>query len=198
MFNLREEGLQDFRARINSDKVDINMKGIRKYNKLLEKLSKKIYKAKAEEFHYYKISTFNLTPSGEYANGRYMCTTIALSTAKRMRDQKSINRFPLIFGKNKDDVYTLDQLNDAFSRNKLIYISDMPKEVIEATIKQIEPLPHYYFLRLYEKACDDLGIEDKNRVMTGRRFYKLANEAIEYGKKIRRDKLRSARFADTT
>ena len=29
MFNLREEGLQDFRARVNSDKVEMSMKGIR-------------------------------------------------------------------------------------------------------------------------------------------------------------------------
>ena len=51
-------------------------------NKNLHILSSLRKKSQAEDFYEKKISYGNLTLSGEYANGRNMCLTIALSIAK--------------------------------------------------------------------------------------------------------------------
>jgi len=95
MFNLREEGFADFLARANTV-IDIKMYGIREYNKnmgILTELSKKL---ESEAFYVTKIGWENLTPSGEYANGRIMCTIIALYAAKYMKKS-----YILTIGKNK-------------------------------------------------------------------------------------------------
>ncbi|MGV8172148.1 MAG: hypothetical protein ACP5OA_05660, partial [Candidatus Woesearchaeota archaeon] len=74
-------------------------------------------------------------------------------------------------------------LNKLLSERDNITISDLDKQVMEETIKTLMPLAHYQFLRVYEDACKELGIEEKNMVMTRRRFYGIVSDAIDRMKK---------------
>lgn len=70
-------------------------------------------------------------------------------------------------------------MNSLLSKNKVIFVTGLSKDVIAEAIKLIQPTAHYFFVQLYEKACDYLSISENNRVMTSRRFYALKKRAIE-------------------
>ena len=189
MFNLREEGLADFFARRNSPQIDINMEGIRDYNKNLQKLAEMTRKKEAEEFYKKRIGWENLTPSCEYTNGRVMCLFIALSVAKNRRSP-----YYILVGKNKFYGYEFHDLDRLLSSNKIIYISNLSRDAINEAISLIKPRPHYYFIKLYESACNNLGISDRNMVMTSRRFYELKKRAIENARIEKKNRLRRHGF----
>jgi hypothetical protein len=77
-------------------------------------------------------------------------------------------------------------LNNLLSKDRPIYISDIDPDVFNATIEKVRPLAHYQFVRVYEQACDLLGIKEENRIMTRRRFYKIVSDAIS---RIRKEKI---------
>jgi len=185
MFNLREEGLADFVARMNSPMIEINMGGIKEYNKNLDKLTKLTNLEECRNFYEKDIGWNNLTPSGEFANGRFMCLFIALYVAKRRKSPYYIN----LEGKNIFNGYQFKNLDKLLSSNRVIFISNLSKDVINEAITYIRPTAHYYFIRLYEGCCKNLGISDKNRVMTEKRFYKLKKQAIAYAKSERKGRL---------
>ena len=191
MFNLREEGLQEFRARVDSlqPRLEINMEGVRMYNSNLGKLTELRLKKDAEKFYEKEIGFENQTPSGEYVNGRVMCTIIALFIAKRRKSS-----YTLVAGHDKYYWYDFKNLDELLSKNKVIYILGLSKYVIEEAIVWIKPRPHYFFVQLYEYACDDLGISDENRVMTRRRFYHLTKKAVKNAREETRKRLKRNGF----
>jgi hypothetical protein len=188
LFNLREEGLADFNARKESPMIDLNMKGVRAYNANMLKLSKLIKREESEPFYFNEISTGNLTPSNEYTMGRNMCLTIAIAIAKKLNK-------PFFVVINGQKISSKEiHLNELLSEDRLLYISDIDKQVFTETINQIRPLAHYLFVKEYEKACDELGIKDANRIMTRRRFYKIIIDAITRLKKEKTARLKSCGY----
>lgn len=177
LFGLRLEGFADFIARIESPEIDIDGDSIRKYNHNLEKLAFMRYKKDAFKFYSEIIEYGNLTPSGEYATGRNMCLFIAMAYAKEMHSPFSIR-----VNKDKFFGFKFDKLDHYLSKGVKIYVSGLHKDVIDKAVRDIRSTEHYYFLKLYEKACDVLGISDKNKAMTQRRFYNLVKEAKEASK----------------
>lgn len=190
MFNLREEGLADFYQRKDSPKIDIKMEGIREYNRNMEILTNLRLKKDAERFYQKKVGWDNLTPSGEYTVGRNMCLFIVMYTAKMLKKP-----YTILVGKDTFYGYEFENLDNLLSTNKLIYISNLSKDVIDEAIKLIRPTAHYYFLKLYEQACDGLDISDDNRAMTQRRFYKLTRAAIANTKAQKSERLKESGFA---
>ena len=187
-FNLREEGFAEFNTRINSPSIDINMEGVKQYNKNMEDLCELRLKEQAENFYIKRIGWENLTPSGEYSNGKYMCLTIALFVAKMKNKGYTIKANNRIFFGNAEN------LNKILSSSKVVYISDLPQDVFQESIKLIGQTAQYYFLKLYEKACDALGISEQNRIMTSNRFRLLCEKAIETAKRERKERLRRRGF----
>jgi hypothetical protein len=190
MFNLREEGLADFYQRKDSPKIDINMEGIWEYNRNMGLLANLRLKKDAERFYQKNIGWDNLTPSGEYTVGRNMCLFIALYSARIIKLPYTIQA-----GKDTYSGYEFKNLDSLLSSNKVIYISNLSKEVIEEAIRLIRPTAHYYFLKLYEQACNGLGISDENRAMTQKRFYRLTRTAIASARAEKSKKLKKAGFA---
>ena len=135
------------------------------------------YKKDASKFYFETIGYGNITPTGEYAVGKNMCLVIAMSTAKE-------NNLPYNLRVNKKRVSNAEFYNfdHYLSKGVTIYISDLHKNVIASAIDGIRPTSHYYFINLYEKACDALGISDENRAMTRKRFYKLVTEVKKISK----------------
>jgi len=189
MFNLREEGLPDFIARENSSIFDINPQGIRQYNNNLNKLIRLTRKRGAEPFYEREIGFDNLTPSGEYTNGRVMCLFIAMCIAKISKSPYNI-----LVGSEKFFGYEHSNLNKLLSSNKVIHVSNLSREVITKAISLIKPVTHYYFIKLYEDYCKKLGISNNNMVMTRRRFYELKKKAITYAKDEKKKRLKNRGF----
>jgi|GEM_PF-1487625 hypothetical protein len=192
LFNLRQEGLAEFNSRKNSDKQEIDMKGIRQYNEKMIVLSKTRLKKYSEPLYEEGISTGNMSASGEYFTGRTMCLTIAMAIAKRMKK-------PYIILENGQThrAYDFPELNKYINNNDRIFIKDLDKEIITTTVNEISPRVHYYFLKFYEGCCDELGIEEKNRIMTSRRFYALVDQAKRNYKEERKQKLNKGGFLET-
>jgi len=185
LFNLREEGFADFMARKNSPKIDINMKGVKEYNRHLVKLVKITRKAKAETFYEKKIGWENLTASGEYTAGRNMCLFIALSLAKSKKLSYSI-----VAGSQKMEGYDYPLLDRYLAQNKVIYIQNLSSVVMNEAIAQISLYQGFEFIKFYEKACDYLAITEKNRIMTRQRANSLQKMAIEFAVAERQKRLK--------
>jgi len=178
LFNLREEGFADFVARIESPEIEIDGGSIRRYNKNLEKLAFLRYKKDASKFYFEVISYGNMTSDGEYATGRNMCLIIAMALAREYDSP-----FTIRVDKEKFFGYKFNSLDHYLSSGLKIYVSGLDKKIIARSLSDIKHTNHYYFLKLYEKACDVLGISDSNRAMTQGRFYNL----VSTSKKISKD-----------
>ena len=192
LFNLRQEGLADFNARKNSDKLDIDTQGIRAYNEKMIILSKTRLKKYSQTLYEERISTGDMSASGEYTMGRNMCLIIALCIAKKMKKP-----YIMIVNGLEQRGYYFSELNKYLNNNNRIYIKELHPDVISQAIREISPAVHYYFVRLYEGSCDELGIEEKNRIMTSRRFYALVKQAIQTYKDERKAKLSKSGFINT-
>jgi hypothetical protein len=192
LFNLREEGLADFNARKNSNNLEIDMRGVKTYNENMVLLSKKRLKKYSQDFYEGTISTGDMTPSGEYTMGRNMCLIVAMAIAKK--DKKP---YSIIVNEQTHQGYDFQDLNKYLTMNTRILIKDLDKKVIDQAMGEIFPRVHYYFVKLYEGSCDELHIEEKNRIMTSRRFYKLVEQAIQTYKDERKQKLLKAGFINT-
>ncbi|MBU0615057.1 MAG: hypothetical protein KJ601_03110 [Nanoarchaeota archaeon] len=189
MFNLREEGLAEFNSRKGSDSINIDMKGIREFNRNMELLTHLRLKKQAEEFYQYKIGWENLTPSGEYAVGRTMCFTVALAVAKRLKKQYKLTV-------DHQHFYGYDHNLDIWmTKGNTLTISEMPVQCMDDARELILTKPHYYFLKLYEQSCNVLGISEGNRAMTSRMFYDLTRQAMVNAKKDKIKRLKRRGYA---
>ncbi len=177
LFNLREEGLADFIARKDSPIIDLNMSGVKIYNANLIKLSLLTRRVDSESFYFNELSTGNLTSSSEYVVGRNMCLTIAMALSK-----KAGKSFNVVISNQKFSSDKIN-LNDMLSKNKLIYIADIDKNIFNGTIEKVRPLAHYLFVHEYEIACKELCIKEENMIMTKRRFYTVITDSIKRLKK---------------
>ncbi|MGV8172255.1 MAG: hypothetical protein ACP5OA_06205 [Candidatus Woesearchaeota archaeon] len=206
LFNLREEGVADFSARINSDRYEYNMSGVKTYNNKLIELSNWKRENKSENFYEDIISTGNQTASGEYTMGRNMCITIAMYLA-----QKEKIPYTIIFpGNIAHSAYHFDgtvkkiinkkevdfdiRLNDWLKQGQTLYIKDLNKTILDKTKELIGPAKHFHFLRIYEGACDELGITEDNRIMTSKRFHKILQDAIHNYDEIKKKRLEEQGF----
>ncbi len=191
IFNLREEGYPDFVMRKEVGKMEINMEGVREYNRNLELLIKLRLKKDAEELFEKKIGWENMTASGEYACGRVMCLTIAMYVAKIKLKPCKIS-----VGKEVFSGHDFPELDKIMSTNKIIYVSDFSNDVLQNAAALIEPSLGFHFIKLYEEACNYLGISEKNRVMTRDRFVFLQRKAMDFAAKERAKRLKKSGFVN--
>lgn len=183
LFMLREEGLPELSGRRHSPVLDIDMDGVREYNRNMERLAGITSRWRAKKFYEEQIGYMNLTPSGEYANGRMMCVTIAIALAKHLKKELIV--------KSGDREYWGESIDYGAllrERGKLTVIR-MPNDLVEFAIQYIGPYNHYYFLGLYERACEQLGIGERLRIMTKRRFFSLKRTALARAEKVQRQRL---------
>ncbi len=195
--NLCFEGFPDFKSRSNSSYLELDMASIAEFNKNMLALAHMLTKKEALPFYEKKIGFDNLTASGEYTNGRYMCTTIMMYLAK-------INKIPyrIKAGSQTYEGYDFPRLARWLSGNRVIYILDynIPKSYFDKSSKRskvlpsllgitsekLAPLKDNQFIALYEEAARSLGIPDKEMVMTRRRYRDLIREAVDYSRKLSR------------
>lgn len=175
LFNLREEGLAEFMARIDSSEMELSGASFRQYNENLRRLAFMRYKKEASPFYISRIGWENMTLSGEYAVGRSMCLVVAMSVAKIKKVSYQIR-----IGREVENGFDFPRLQNWLSSENTLYISGLSKEVILAAISEIRSRNHYHFVNLYGRACDHLGLRDQNRAMTSRRFFDLVQAAKVY------------------
>ena len=144
-------------------------------------------KKESEPFYENKISTGNLTPSGEYSVGRTMCLTIAMAAAKKGKMPYRIKA-----GGKEYFGYEYRELDSMIGKNDFITVENIPRAALVQAQKLVSPTNHYYFLKLYENACKALGISEKNQAMTQRRFFALVKEAAKHAEEEKKRKMKSA------
>jgi hypothetical protein len=85
----------------------------------------------------------------------------------------------------------LIELDKALREQGKAKVGALPSDIVREATRTIEPLNHLTFVKAYERACDDLGISNEYRVMTGQRFIDLKMKALDIAekhKKIRKGK----------
>lgn len=180
IFNLRIEGIADFNARRDFSRLNIDLNGIKQYNKNLLELTLRTKLNDIEELYNQKIGYGNLTPSGEYSNGRMMCLFIALAVA---REKKA--KYGIEVGKKK--VYLYDaNWGELLSANNVLFVTDLPLPIIEVALAKIQETNPDTFIDLYEQACQVLGITNgSHKIMTRERMLSYKNLAVENYLKVR-------------
>lgn len=166
--NLRDTGYPSFKTKINNPIQEINIEGILLFNKNLQKLSKMYSDEKSKKFYEKNIGFSNLTDSGEVANGKFMCLTILMSNAKKLNSE-----ITLIANNTQTAFKDIKNINEVFMNYGKIQIKNISQQAIDATSKEISNTDSDKFLRLYEDACNYLGISDEYRVMTMSRYAQL-------------------------
>jgi hypothetical protein len=192
MFDLREEGFPDFMGKLESDRLSIDPKGFKEYNAQLVRLANLTNMDYASKVYREHIGYGNQTSSGEYACGRMMCTVIAMSIAKAKNKQYRIKVDTL-----ESSGSHFPELDRYLADNKTVYVRGIDSSIIDEAVRMIRPTAHYYFIKLYETACRNLGISEKNMVMTARRFYNLVTSADTASILERKKELRSKGFNDS-
>jgi len=186
MFNLREEGLADFLTRKGSDRLEIDMDGVHKFQLNLGKLTNM---KRAKEFWESTLDFGNLTNSGVFYNGRLMCQFIAMSLAKDEHKPYTV------IVRNESHVGSSHDLLDKWlSNNDKIYVMNLTKSVLDEAIDMISKTQHYLFIKMYEQACDNLRIGTNNRVITSHIFFNLKKATINVAAEAREERLRKRGF----
>ena len=169
--NLRTEGLADFNARSNSDYQEINNEGIHAYHENLKTLCAMQSKWKMTRFYVKTIGWENLTPSGEYSNGRVMCVTIALWLATLSKKEYFI-RIGDVTITLQDILQKKYRMNKLFSKQQIIRVS-LSKEAFADAYTAISAVQSDKFIAYYEDACNYFRITEKDRVMTREQYAAL-------------------------
>jgi hypothetical protein len=166
--NLRDTGFPSFKTKINNPIQEIRFDGIVIFNKNIQKFVKMQSDEKSKKFYEKNIGFENLTESGEVANGGYMCLTILLAIAKQMNSPITI-----VTNNIETDLKNITSINEIFRSYGTIKIKNIDWQIIDSASKTISHTNSDNFLKLYEDACDTLGISDEFRVMTRARYARL-------------------------
>jgi hypothetical protein len=171
MFNLREEGIAYFSERANTSEMLFSKSDIIRYNSNLRKVAFGRYKKNMKDFYFKEVGELNNNNWGESIIGRNMCLFVAMALAKAKRIP-----FVMTIRKQRSSEFQFDNLDSLLSKGEIIGISGIREDIINEAKSMISKTTHYYFLKLYEKSCDILGISEENRAMTCRRFFSLVQE----------------------
>lgn len=196
--NLRVEGLAEFNDKktLNAHgfSIEIQKSWINKFRKNVISISKaknaneakKIYEDKLE------LGTSEASyHSGFYPLSRVMAYTIALALWKK--DGKG----SMLAFKSRHDAYSLDNMNNAFKQagnNEYIFITALPKNILDKAESIIEKTHFQDYIKLYEKACDYLKLEKKFRIVTWEFYSKAAEKAKQFWEKHLSENVKSEGF----
>ncbi len=206
--NLRVEGFAEFREKSNMTSVQINMGWIRSFRPNLLEMIKHAEEEKAEEFFEAHFGAAAYAGNAYYC-GRVMCYTIGLAILRRMpgevRHIEKGNReyflkkdrtkgFSILLG-NK--AFPITEIEKAMNSSTIFYATPLPEDIFKMAYNLISTTRYRQFIRLYEKACDDLGISEKNRVVTYAFFDRVKKEATNWHEKRRAARIKEKGFAAT-
>ncbi len=215
--NLRVEGFAEFREKFQSISVPFYIEPIRNFRSRIQALIKITDEEGAEAFYEENFGAAAYAKNTYYL-GRIMCYTIGLAIFKKFtgetRKLENGNReYFLKKDRIKGDkskgysvfvptgtvkiTFPILDLNNAMNLAPIVYASQLPPDVLEATYNQINGLKYRQFIREYEKACNELGISDNNRIVTYAFFDQMKKEATNWYEKRREAQLAAKGHAVT-
>ncbi len=168
--NLRVEGLHEFSGKRYMERIVVNMAYVANFRKLVEELIAIRRVNDAENF--FETNLGSISHQGIYYVGRLAAQTIALAVAKK----EGLDRQISLLLPNKK-VEPLNWLNSAMNAHVTFSITQIPVQAFEKAVTMIEARRYREFIRLYEWACNELGIEAKNRIVTYAWFDDLKKRA---------------------
>lgn len=168
--NLRVEGLHEFSGKIYMQKIEVKMEYVYNFRKLVEELIRIRELSEAEKF--FEKNLGSISHQGIYYVGRLAAQTIALAVAKK----EGLGRQISLLLPNKK-VEPLNWLNSAMNSCSVFSITQIQVQAFEKAVVMIEARRYREFIRLYEWACNELGIEQKNRIVTYAWFDDLKKRA---------------------
>ncbi|MBS3133261.1 hypothetical protein J4470_03995 [Candidatus Woesearchaeota archaeon] len=171
--NLRVEGLHEFSDKRYMQRIEINMEWVRNFRKLVEELITIRKLGEAEEF--FERNLGSISHQGIYYVGRLASQTIALAVAKK---EGLATRVSLLLPDNKTE--PLSYLNSAMKAHAKFFITQIPVQAFEKAVTIMERTSYRGFIRLYEWACNELGIEEGNRIVTHAWFDDLKKRATKW------------------
>ncbi|HIG98896.1 TPA: hypothetical protein HA231_05760 [Candidatus Woesearchaeota archaeon] len=174
--NLRVEGVHEFADKRDMQRIDVHMEWIRNFRMQVEELITRKKMSEATEF--FEKNLDSASHQSTYYVGRLMAQTIALAVAKKEGYGAQISiQLPV------GQVVGLQWLNDAMSRFKAFYISQLPDAVYLKAKEIMQQYKYRAFIQLYEWACNLLGISMENRIVTWVWFDDLKKRATSWYRK---------------
>ena len=116
-----------------------------------------------------------MSHQGIYYVGRLAAQTIALAVAKM---DGFGNQIYLILPDNQRA--SLDQINHAMTAVGRFYITQLPPAVFNKAVAMMSPIRYREFIRMYEWACNTLGISEENRIVTWAWFDDIKKRATNW------------------
>jgi len=180
MYELLEEGIADFATIANRPRMDIRMDAILQFREDLSTLVTIVGKRKAEDFYEKNLSHGILT-KGSYYCGKIMCFAIELAIAKKRGK-------PLLAYVGKEE-YPLEDIDRFMGKYRSFEIENPPLEVFKEAYQMIALTRNKYrnFLRLYESACEELGITEKNMVISYATYNDIKKKATKFYEKYAKE-----------
>ncbi|MBI2141916.1 hypothetical protein HYU15_00310 [Candidatus Woesearchaeota archaeon] len=185
--SLRVEGFQEFNTKKDMQSIDVDMSLARAFRRLVEELSRKRKIHEASEF--YDKNLGSASHQGIYYVGRLACQTIALAIAKQQGVADKIS-IMLPNGSTEE----LSNLNSVMSRHQKFRISKIPDHIFQQAAQAMQA-QYRQFIRIYEGACNELGISARNRIVTYAWFDDLKKRATKYYTEDRLKRMAAKGFA---
>lgn len=172
---LLNEGIADFVTISNRPTIDIHMEWIFKFKRDLDALTTMVGKNKVHKFWEDNLA-YGVYAGGAYYCGKIMCFTIELAFAKRMKKP------PFFIALENGKVYDLGEINKVMSKNKVFYVENPDYAVFKRAYEEITKYKYDYrkFIALYEWACRELDIRERNMVMWYGFFDYLKKKATKF------------------
>ena len=106
-----------------------------------------------------------------YQIGEHMCLIISLGLLAKKRAAE----VRLIMNK---EFYSLEHLNELFSKTDMFYVTRIPDDIWEHTLELVVRQNPEGFVRIYNAACNRLRLENSNRVIDWEIYSKVKDILI--------------------
>jgi len=190
LFEMLSEGGGEFLDKQYVTRVDFNKSWMAEFKKNMDALSKITQPRRAEAFYDESLSFSNL--HGNYYVGRLMFFTIGLGVLKFENRQLP----GVMLGEGVR--LPLEKLNGLMDTSDVVYVESYPVEHIMRTKSYVDKHTkgrnYRVFIRMYDWACDLLGIADRNRAITYALFERWKKQMTQYYKEHKRVRVLRAGF----
>lgn len=170
--NLLSEGVAEYYMTRWATKKDINMYWIRGFREKLKALV--LIQEENDAITYMNENIESDRGPTVYYCGKIMCYFIGLAKAKKKGKAGDIK---IHVGKQAFDI---SKLNEIMNIQKKFYMDRLPPKSFKSAVKTLNKI-HYYkkFIKKYEEACKELGIEEKNMTISQNILAEIRKESKE-------------------
>ncbi len=175
--NLRVEGIAEFRDKSGMPRVEFKTENIRSFRIRIEQLIKMRRARDAEAFY---EQNFGAGAYGSlYYVGRLMVFTTGLAVLKK--EGKAKMATIILPNKTTLPITGIEQaMNSSY-----FDVTQLPPDIFNQTFNMVGERRYREFVDLYEWACNELRISERNRIVTRAFFDRMKKEATNWYEKNR-------------